>query len=346
MSRYLEYSNPRCPINEEKKVAPPRRIPVFILGPEEQFKAYLTSKAYAGASYVCGGGRFAVGGGRINLMVCECPNSVLTFLFTLIPGILYFQYVLPAGFDFCHQTQSFLGIVILATFVLASFTNPGICPRNEEAPQEALAHQDKQKSNKIESRFLRINGITIKQKFCGTCNIYRPPRSKHCSFCDNCVLRFDHHCTWLGNCVGLHNYRFFVTLIYSATFFLMECLYVTFNVFSELTIKAYGDDADFFDLVTTIGDTPLLLGFLFYCLFLLAAVLLLSIYHTVITIQNLTTNEHVKNYYNTNPFDFGGSLNCMQIYFHPERVIASGNDYIEVDYVPQGTFTDGLSFDE
>lgn len=86
---------------------------------------------------------------------------------------------------------------------------------------------------------------------------------------------------------------------------------------------------------------------LIYCVLLLVAVLLLSIYHTVVSLQNLTTNEHVKNYYRDNPFDFGGSLNCRQIYCQPERVLAcEGNDLIEVSDVPFGSFSEGLSFDE
>lgn len=44
-------------------------------------------------------------------------------------------------------------------------------------------------------------------------------------------------------------------------------------------------------------QTPNLVGFLMYCIVLVVAVLLLSIYHTVIVLQNLTTNEHVRNYY-------------------------------------------------
>jgi len=86
--------------------------------------------------------------------------------------------------------------------------------------------------------------------------------------------------------------------------------------------------------------------FLLYCLFLVVAVLLLSVYHTVISMQNLTTNEHVKNYYKDNPFDFGGLRNCRQIYCHPELVLAEGSDLVEADYDMHPSYSEGGSFDE
>jgi len=272
---------------------------------------------------------------------------------TLVPGICYFKYVLPQVLpppgvvlgSFLGISQSVLGVAILISFALASFVNPGIVPRNETIPKELKAdHLDVQ--GKPLHRFLRINGITVKQKFCMTCNIFRPPRSKHCSFCDNCVLRFDHHCTWLGNCVGLHNYRYFVVLIYSATMFLIQCIFVTFCIFDQRTAQDYGDQADFLDWAFTCTGDPILVGFLVYCIFLVVAVLLLSVYHTVISLQNLTTNEHVKNYYKDNPFDFGMRQNCAQIYCHPELVLAEGEDRIEADYDAHPSYSEGLSFDE
>jgi len=273
-----------------------------------------------------------------------------TVTFTFLPGIYYFHSILPQSLSptlvldsFIGVSQSILGVIIIISLCLASFVNPGIVPRNEYIPKDLENHLDN--SGMPGARFLRIHDITVKQKFCSTCMIFRPPRSKHCSFCDNCVLRFDHHCTWLGNCVGLYNYRFFVCLIYCATIFVMECIYTVFAIFSELTDAQYGEDSGVLDWLYTVGENLFLVVFLFYCLILLLAVLLLSIYHTVISWQNLTTNEHVKNYYRDNPFDYGGRSNVRQIYCYPERVLAEGVDNIEVAYVPFGSYSDGLSDD-
>ncbi|KAF4320026.1 hypothetical protein BBO99_00004213 [Phytophthora kernoviae] len=51
-------------------------------------------------------------------------------------------------------------------------------------------------------------------KFCRTCLVMKPIRSKHCSQCGVCIARLDHHCAWINRCVGYGNHRsFFVFLL-------------------------------------------------------------------------------------------------------------------------------------
>ena len=61
---------------------------------------------------------------------------------------------------------------------------------------------------------IHVKGKLIKLKYCFTCKLYRPPRSSHCSVCDNCVEKFDHHCPWVDNCIGQYNYKYFVGFLF------------------------------------------------------------------------------------------------------------------------------------
>jgi hypothetical protein len=66
------------------------------------------------------------------------------------------------------------------------------------------------------------NFPSVEWTVCQKCNITRPPRCRHCSKCNRCILQFDHHCVWLNNCVGYNNYRsFFLTIFYLT----LGCMY-------------------------------------------------------------------------------------------------------------------------
>ncbi|CAD8050225.1 unnamed protein product [Paramecium sonneborni] len=52
---------------------------------------------------------------------------------------------------------------------------------------------------------------------CSECLIKKPERSRHCEFCKQCIVVYDHHCPWVNNCIGAKNYFiyfFFITIIW------------------------------------------------------------------------------------------------------------------------------------
>jgi hypothetical protein len=77
------------------------------------------------------------------------------------------------------------------------------------------------------------NMLYIDGAVCSTCNVVKPPRSKHCSLCGFCVPTFDHHCIWLNQCVGEHNYRYFLLfLIVHICFFFYAAVIMTLMLLS------------------------------------------------------------------------------------------------------------------
>ncbi|XP_016357938.1 palmitoyltransferase ZDHHC18-like isoform X2 [Sinocyclocheilus anshuiensis] len=191
-----------------------------------------------------------------------------------------------------------LFVFVIISLLQTSFTDPGILPR--ATPEEA-ADIEKQIDNPTGSsssyrppprtKEVVINQQVVKLKYCFTCKIFRPPRTSHCSLCDNCVERFDHHCPWVGNCVGKRNYRFFYTFIVSLSF---------------LTAFIFG-------CVTTH-------------LALIWSILGLSGFHTYLVAANLTTNEDIKGSWSGksgnedigNPYSYNSIIkNCCSVLCGP-----------------------------
>lgn len=68
------------------------------------------------------------------------------------------------------------------------------------------------------------------QKYCNTCNIFRPIGTSHCNDCNQCILEKDHHCIWLDTCIGRNNHRFFIYFIYTLMVIFSYDIWVLFRL--------------------------------------------------------------------------------------------------------------------
>jgi palmitoyltransferase ZDHHC13/17 len=70
-----------------------------------------------------------------------------------------------------------------------------------------------------------------KVDICAECKIVRPPRSRHCFYCNRCVFRYDHHCQWINNCVGLKNNNMFFLFLFTLILLCIVVDYIAVDVF-------------------------------------------------------------------------------------------------------------------
>ncbi|KAI3378074.1 hypothetical protein SNEBB_007176 [Seison nebaliae] len=212
----------------------------------------------------------------------------------------------------------FISIILLSTYLFTSCMDPGIIsrPMSDEIFQLIQQHQltvnDDAKLIQIApAQIINIKNVECQVKYCVTCRHYRPPRTSHCSRCDNCVERFDHHCPWVGNCVGKRNYRFFYLFL---LFCSLQCIYGSafsaYAIYIRYTEAEATNSKDNYDwLAQSIQSIIVLL----ICLLSGFSVVGLAVMHTNLACLELTTNEDIKHTFakQSNPFSEGGRLtNC------------------------------------
>ncbi|TPX68186.1 hypothetical protein SpCBS45565_g03262 [Spizellomyces sp. 'palustris'] len=152
------------------------------------------------------------------------PQATLFYVF-----LVWLKIVPYTGFLYLeHIFFLFLFSICCYSFYKGIVSDPGYIPKasfeNRKETVLALAEKDQ-----LDSR-----------TYCVTCCIRKPLRSKHCKFCDRCVVRFDHHCPWTYNCIGALNHRYF--MIFTGSLFMGAWMfvYITFSYLNSLEGPIHG----------------------------------------------------------------------------------------------------------
>ncbi|GAB6026495.1 hypothetical protein CHUAL_012920 [Chamberlinius hualienensis] len=222
-----------------------------------------------------------------------------TCAWALLLGATALFFIFPCRYLATHYhlaipiCQGIITLFVLANFTLATFMDPGVIPKagNDENRAEdfrAPLHQN-----------VEINGITVRMKWCPTCQFYRPPRCSHCSVCNHCIETFDHHCPWVNNCIGRRNYRHFFMFLMSLTIHM-----ITIFAFCSLFLLAHTDQLDRADTIVCIAIMVTI-----FCLIL--PIMGLTCFHIVLVSRGRTTNEQVTGRFRGgyNPFSRGFCTN-------------------------------------
>ncbi|XP_073525951.1 LOW QUALITY PROTEIN: uncharacterized protein [Phyllobates terribilis] len=205
-----------------------------------------------------------------------------------------------------------LTILAMLFLCMTSARDPGIIPRNLEPDpmrlqETSLVRWESNSSIKLPpTRMVKVNGHTIKIKYCETCHVYRPPRASHCSVCNNCVQKFDHHCPWVCQCIGLRNYRSFMMFISSTT---LLCIYVF--VISLISLLNRG-----INICHTAVDDLISVALALYCFIIVWFLGGLTVFHFYLICTNQTTYENFRYRYEgkNNPYNLGVSNNMKQVF--------------------------------
>ena len=135
-----------------------------------------------------------------------------------------------------------------------------------------IAKRNKEKELFVPLSFERKKAGGI--RMCQRCLQTKPDRTHHCSQCNQCVLKMDHHCPWVANCIGFYNYKFFLNMLFYASFLAIFVTCTSYPVFiAALSSEEINPFLQFFIitswlLVAAFG--PIITGFFIFHLWLLS----------------------------------------------------------------------------
>ena len=221
-------------------------------------------------------------------ILISLPNGVLLFIIIKAHSQISFLYQIIVLF--------FFYIISITSMILGCCTDPGILPR-----------QGKDFYYATNRPLLRkvINGYKLILSYCYSCSMFRPPRTSHCSVCDNCVERFDHHCLWLGTCIGKRNYKYFFCLLISLS--VTGIFQIIFGIYYITKQSKKLKNKEKNSLIIVIGYSFIVFYNVLFIVFFLGKLVAIHVY---LVFKNITFYEYVKNklkIYPKNPFK---KFNC------------------------------------
>lgn len=130
------------------------------------------------------GNHVFVGNGKI-MLGSDAPLFFFTNALVIVGLLLQYVLLLPKlthpwmlSLPLHYYLTTILGVGTLVWLWLSATMDPGILPA-VSSPIKPTPPEGEQV------------GGPLGYRYCSTCNIFRPPRSKHCNSCNVCVSRFD-----------------------------------------------------------------------------------------------------------------------------------------------------------
>ena len=160
--------------------------------PEQHFSGFTLAEKFAATEGWMGNHSFLCGG-KI-MLGSDGPSLIFTNLLLLVGYVFHFAIVIPKlrviekehpdALFTLHADSVFWASIVLASLSMimlwvAAIMDPGIIPAVSSPIKAPLPPQE-----------IPIGG-PLGYRYCSSCNIFRPPRSKHCNSCNVCVSKFD-----------------------------------------------------------------------------------------------------------------------------------------------------------